>query len=78
MIVFDLLNNQGILIFYKQRQLTNVYVHCFAGVSRSAAIVCAYIMWKLKWNFETTIAFVKAKRIVANPNEGFVRQLMEI
>jgi len=48
--------------------LTNVYVHCFAGVSRSVAIVCAYIMWKLKWNFETTIAFVKAKRIVAKPN----------
>ena len=60
------------------RQLTNVYVHCFAGVSRSVAIVCAYIMWKLKWNYDTTMAFVKAKRIVAKPNEGFVRQLMEI
>jgi len=35
-------------------------------------------MWKFKWNYETTIAFVKAKRIVAKPNDGFVKQLIEI
>jgi protein-tyrosine phosphatase len=33
------------------RKFTNVFVHCYAGVSRSVAIVCAYIMWKFKWNY---------------------------
>lgn len=42
------------------------------------AIVCAYIMWKFKWNYLTTISFMKAKRIVSNPNEGFQKQLINV
>lgn len=39
------------VIYLLYRKYTNVLVHCYAGVSRSVAIVCAYIMWKLNWNF---------------------------
>jgi dual specificity phosphatase 12 len=52
-----------------------VLVNCFAGVSRSATIVIAYLMYKNKWSFEDAITFVKSKRNIINPNYGFVCQL---
>jgi hypothetical protein len=54
-----------------------VYVHCWAGVSRSASIVIAYIMWKKKLNYEEAHSFVKERREWINPNEGFISQLKE-
>ncbi len=54
-----------------------VYVHCWAGVSRSASIVIAYIMWKNKYNYEEAYSFVKERREWINPNEGFISQLKE-
>lgn len=59
----------------KYRQLTNVYVHCYAGVSRSVTVVLAYLMKFWKWNLKTALEFVQAKRIVAKPNDGFMEQL---
>lgn len=52
-----------------------VLVNCFAGVSRSATIVIAYLMYKNKWGFEDAFSFVKSKRNIINPNYGFVCQL---
>ncbi len=43
--------NIDIKPFIKYRKFTNILIHCYAGVSRSVTIVCAYIMWKFKWNF---------------------------
>ncbi|KAK7869255.1 hypothetical protein R5R35_000875 [Gryllus longicercus] len=48
-----------------------VFVHCNAGVSRSATIVIAYLMQK-GWMFEDAFQMVKLKRPVINPNKGFV------
>lgn len=53
-------------------------MHCYAGVSRSSAIVAAYIMWKYRWNLQKVIAFLVHKRIVAKPNDGFYKQLKEV
>ena len=50
-------------------------VHCKIGSSRSATIVIAYIMWKLKIKFEEAYNFVKNKRKIAEPNKGFKVQL---
>ena len=52
-----------------------VLVNCFAGVSRSATIVIAYLMYKNKWGVEDAISFVKSKRNIIYPNYGFVCQL---
>lgn len=52
-----------------------VYIHCIAGISRSSTIVCAYLMKTKKWTAEEAIEFVRSKRSVANPNEGFREQL---
>ena len=52
-----------------------VLVHCFAGLSRSATIVVAYIMWKIQLDYLEAINLVEKIRPSINPNFGFVKQL---
>lgn len=52
-----------------------IYVHCVAGISRSATLVIAYIMKTRSMNFNEAFEMVSKKRKVVDPNEGFVRQL---
>jgi protein-tyrosine phosphatase len=54
------------------------YVHCQAGVSRSASIVIAYVMYKLKLKFEDALKYVKEKRDYIYPNAGFRLQLKDL
>lgn len=54
-----------------------VLVHCFAGKSRSASIVIAFIMQSKRWGFQEAFKFVQSKRDVVDPNFGFCTQLME-
>ena len=51
------------------------YTHCQLGKSRSAAVVMAYVMYKKRIHFSEAFDFVKEKRNVAFPNEGFQWQL---
>ena len=51
------------------------YVHCLMGVSRSASIVIAYLMWKTHSNYNDVFEYVKEKREWISPNDGFVKQL---
>jgi len=55
-----------------------VLVHCAGGMSRSASIVIAYVMVKNKWKYEETYKFLKEKRPIVCPNEGFVTQLKQL
>jgi protein-tyrosine phosphatase len=55
----------------------NVLVHCYAGVSRSATIVIAYLMRKYRWSMFKAINFVRSRRLIINPNIYFVYQLQE-
>ena len=52
-----------------------IYIHCLAGMSRSATIVIAYLMWKKHIKYEDAFNFVKEKRKCIEPNEGFIIQL---
>lgn len=52
-----------------------VLVHCYFGVSRSAAVVIAYIMEKYGLCYEDAFLLVKTKRRFIGPNVGFVAQL---
>ena len=54
-----------------------VLVHCSAGVSRSAALLCGYLMWSERLSFDAAFEAVKAARAVASPNIGFSCQLLQ-
>jgi hypothetical protein len=55
----------------------SVLVHCFAGISRSASVVCAYLMRELSISADEAIKFVQGKREIVFPNLGFQQQLRE-
>lgn len=55
-----------------------VLVHCRAGVSRSASIVMSYLMMENSWKFHDTLQFVREKRSIVRPNQGFVQQLLQL
>jgi len=52
-----------------------VLVHCIRGVSRSATIVCAYLMAAFKISHTEAVRIVRSKRPIARPNYGFMMQL---
>ena len=54
-----------------------VLVHCHAGISRSATVCIAYIMWLKHWTMEYAYQFLKSKRSLIAPNLNFMRQLVE-
>ena len=56
-------------------ETNKVFVHCVAGVSRSASIVIAHMMKSKSLVYTDAIALVKKRRNVVDPNEGFVKQL---
>ena len=52
-----------------------IYIHCMCGISRSPAIVIAYLIWKTNCSYDDVYAFVQSRRTFINPNDGFVKQL---
>lgn len=55
-----------------------ILIHCLAGMSRSATIVIAYILYKqMAQNVKSAIKFVQNKREWIKPNDGFIVQLKE-
>ncbi|KAH9975712.1 protein-tyrosine phosphatase-like protein [Lactifluus volemus] len=56
---------------------SRVLVHCMMGISRSATVVCAYLVATTRMTPHEALAAVKAKREIVCPNLGFRRQLEE-
>lgn len=54
-----------------------VLVHCAEGISRSVSVVAAFLMAAYGWNPKEAIGYIKDRRVVANPNFGFIQQLYE-
>ncbi|KAH3765662.1 dual specificity protein phosphatase 1 [Pelomyxa schiedti] len=59
------------------RAAGSVLVHCVWGMSRSAAVVVAYIMFRLRMKFTDALSHVRKARPIAAPNDGFLSQLDE-
>lgn len=66
-------------IDYYSSKNCKILVHCIAGISRSATIIIAYLLYKLhkKHTLLDIINYVKSRRKIINPNRGFLRQLVE-
>lgn len=52
-----------------------ILIHCFMGLSRSVTLLIAFIMIGRRWSLEKTYSFVKGKRPMMRPNDGFIIQL---
>nr|XP_020491431.1 protein phosphatase Slingshot homolog 3-like [Labrus bergylta] len=52
-----------------------VLVHCKMGVSRSASTVIAYAMKQERWTMDVAMNYVRDRRSIIKPNEGFMKQL---
>lgn len=53
----------------------SVLVHCKMGISRSASTVIAYAMKQQQWTLDAALAYVRERRSIIKPNEGFMKQL---
>lgn len=54
-----------------------VFVHCWAGISRSTSCIIAYMMLHHGMSFQRSLSFIRQSRHFVNPNPGFRRQLLE-
>ena len=54
-----------------------VYVHCQAGVNRSATAVTAYLMQEHGWNPKEALAFLQSRRAIAQPGGRMMKLLAE-
>lgn len=55
----------------------NRQVHCMLGISRSATVVCAYLMATTNLSDTESIAHVQSLRSIVSPNFGFQQQLLK-
>eukprot|EP00741_Cyanophora_paradoxa_P005325 tig00000880_g5164.t1 len=73
----DLLSKLPLLILFIEtaRASGGVLVHCAMGVSRSGAVVVAYLMAAFSMSRDEALAQVRKARPQVEPNRGFMRQL---
>jgi protein-tyrosine phosphatase len=55
----------------------SVLIHCGMGISRSATVVLAYLMYSKKMYLNDAVLFVLKSRLCIFPNDGFIIQLIE-
>lgn len=53
----------------------SVLVHCYYGVSRSAAIVLGYLMERENMSLDDSLKYLRIIRPQVKPNDGFLKQL---
>lgn len=64
------------LIHKNIEQKKTVFIHCYAGKSRSASFILAYLMKYKNYDLDTAYNYVNDLREIY-PNLGFLKQLMD-
>lgn len=54
-----------------------ILVHCNAGLSRSAAVVCAFVMESSKMPYTDAVQHVQSRRCCIHISEALLNQLRE-
>lgn len=54
-----------------------VFIHCHQGVSRSATLALAYMMWREGLPFESARIRARKMRPIISPNSGFIARLID-
>jgi hypothetical protein len=72
----DWLQQQVLFIDRMQKENRRTYVHCNAGMSRSAMVTTAYLMYKNTWTRDKALAFLKERRPIIRPNAYFMELLL--
>lgn len=52
-----------------------ILFHCYAGISRSTTLAIAYLVHTTNMTLQDAIKFVKSKRHIIQPNNGFMKAL---
>jgi hypothetical protein len=64
--------------FIRQHQDRNVpvFIHCMAGMSRSATLAAYFLMRKYNMSAMEALVRLKEARPIVRPNDGFIKQLI--
>lgn len=54
-----------------------VLIHCIQGISRSVSFCIAYMIFTYGYDYKKAEAFIKQKRGIASPNNGFMVELIQ-
>ena len=54
----------------------NIVIHCFCGISRSVTLILAYLIKYCEFNLIKAISHIRNINPLANPNVGFIHQLI--
>jgi protein-tyrosine phosphatase len=76
----SIINNLELTYKYIEKQLennNNILIHCFAGRSRSVALVLFYLIKKHKKSIEESYKSILEKRKVININKSFYNEIKE-
>lgn len=71
---FDFINQAKLASTKKHARV--VLVHSYFGLSRSSAVVLAYLMEENQWTLRQAYEYLKERHPAIKPNDGFVVQLL--
>lgn len=54
-----------------------ILIHCYCGASRSVSICIAYLIKHKKLSFVQSYEFIRKKRNIIEPNDGFIEKIIK-
>lgn len=76
--IYSYFNQVDAIVRRGLREGKRILVHCAAGRSRSATLVIAHLMLENNWTRKEAIEYVSRKRLIIEPNDGFMNQLKSL